>query len=231
MGQASPQPMVMTMSAAWTWSVVRRLGISREMSRPISAIAATTAGLSSAAGCEPADVTRIRPAAWWSRMAAAICERPALWVQTNSTSGTSGMVGPFVYWTGRVVRGRLCAARDGDLGCRGRCDTGVEALDDGDGQAAADELGGEEGRRGCRRDAGEGVGEDPADGDGRVGEAGRGGEEVGRADVGADRGWGGAAAAGSRQREDDQQQAEGGDDLGQEMRWCRPVLGGDADRG
>src|SRR5215467_12427162 len=170
MGQASPQPMVMTTSAAWTWSVVSRLGNSRERSRPISAIAATTAGFSSAAGWEPADVTRIRPAAWRSRRAAAICERPALWVQTNSTSGMSAIVVPFVYWTGRVASGGLGAVRDRDVGRCGRGDAGVEGLDDGDGQAAADELGRDERWCRCWRDAGVRVREHPADRDGRVGE-------------------------------------------------------------
>ena len=46
-----------------------------------------------------------------------------------------------------------------------------------------------------RGDPGEGVGEHPADGDGRVGEAGGGGEPVRRADVGADRRRGGPAPA------------------------------------
>src|SRR5215471_2253317 len=89
MGQASPQPIVMTTSAALTLSPVRGLGYSREMSRPISAMARTTAGLSWLAGWDPAEETRTRPAAWWSSRAAAIWERPALWVQTNSTSGMS----------------------------------------------------------------------------------------------------------------------------------------------
>ena len=54
----------------------------------------------------------------------------------------------------------------------------------------ADDLGRDEARDRRRRDAGEGVGEHAPDGDGRVGEAGRAGEEVGRADVGADGGRG-----------------------------------------
>src|SRR5215469_8385585 len=91
MGQASLQPMVITTSAACTLSAVSGLGNSREMSRPISAMAWTTAGLSWLAGCDPAEVTRTRPAAWWSSSAAAIWDRPALWVQTNRTSGKSDM--------------------------------------------------------------------------------------------------------------------------------------------
>ena len=55
---------------------------------------------------------------------------------------------------------------------------------------SADDLGGDEDRDRGRGDPGEGVGEHPPDGDGRVGEAGRAGEEVGRSDVGADRGRG-----------------------------------------
>ena len=80
------------------------------------------------------------------------------------------------------------------------------------------------------RDAGEGVGEHPADGDRRIGEAGRGGEEVRGADVGADSGRGGPAAAAAGEREDHQDQAESGDDLRQEVRGRGPVLDGDAHR-
>src|SRR6516162_3788958 len=79
----------MTTSAALTLSPVSGLGYSREMSRPISAMACTTAGLSWLAGWDPAEETRTRPAAAWSSSAAAIWERPALCVQTNSTSGMS----------------------------------------------------------------------------------------------------------------------------------------------
>ena len=78
---------------------------------------------------------------------------------------------------------------------------------------------------------GEGVREHPADGDRRVGEAGGGGEEVRRADVGADRRRGGPGPARPGQREDHQDQPEGGDDLGQEVGRGGAVLGGDADRG
>ena len=59
-------------SAAWTFPAVRGLGNSRELSRPISAMACTTAGFSSLAGCEPAEVTRTRPAACWFSSTAAI---------------------------------------------------------------------------------------------------------------------------------------------------------------
>ena len=52
---------------------------------------------------------------------------------------------------------------------------------------AADELGDDEAGRRRRRDAGEGVGERAADGDGGVGEAGRRREPVGGGDVAADR--------------------------------------------
>jgi len=54
--------MVITTSAACTLPVVSGLGYSREMSRPISAMAATTAGLTWSAGCDPAELTRARPA-------------------------------------------------------------------------------------------------------------------------------------------------------------------------
>ena len=54
-------------------------------------------------------------------------------------------------------------------------------------ERAADDLGGDEVRNRRRSDPGETVGEHATDRDGRVGEAGRTGEEVGRADVGPDR--------------------------------------------
>jgi predicted ester cyclase len=61
---------------------------------PHSAIAATTAGLTRSAGSEPAKRMRTLPPAWWSSSAAAIWLRPALWTQTNSTSGTSRTMAP-----------------------------------------------------------------------------------------------------------------------------------------
>src|ERR1700684_1219776 len=165
--------MVMTMSAARTWPVVSRLGNSREMSRPISAMAWTTAGLSWLAGCDPAEVTRTRQAASWSRRAAAIWDRPALWVQTNSTSGGSVMLAAFRVRGGELVAGAFVQfAGNGDVGGFAGGDAGVQGFDHGDGERTAGELGGDEGRRGGRGDAGEGVGEHPADGDGRIGEAG-----------------------------------------------------------
>src|ERR1700742_1749188 len=81
--------MVITTSAACTASSVSGLGNSWDRSRPSSSIAATTAGLMVSAGADPAERTVTRPAAWWSSRAAAICERPALWTHTNSTSGRS----------------------------------------------------------------------------------------------------------------------------------------------
>ena len=55
MGQASPQPMVITTSAARTVSSVHGLGNSLEMSMPRSANAATAAGLTSYPGSDPPD--------------------------------------------------------------------------------------------------------------------------------------------------------------------------------
>src|SRR6476661_4551975 len=79
--------MVMTTSDSLTASVVRVLGISRDMSMPTSAIALTAAGFTWSAGCEPAERTSISPLARVVRKAAAIWERPALWTQTNRTDG------------------------------------------------------------------------------------------------------------------------------------------------
>jgi hypothetical protein len=53
-GQASPQPIVITTSAARTTSSVSGLGNSSDVSMPSSAIASTTAGLISSAGELPA---------------------------------------------------------------------------------------------------------------------------------------------------------------------------------
>src|SRR6516162_8018394 len=162
MGQASPQPMVMTTSAARTLSLVSGLGNSREMSRPISAMAATTAGLSWSPGWDPAEVTRTRPAGWWSSSAAAICERPALWVQTNSTSGMSATPAFFLL---SLRAGRVLRPGPGRTGPDRVEDHGQDGAD-----RAAGELGGDERRCRGRGDPGVGVGEGPADGDGRVGE-------------------------------------------------------------
>src|ERR1022692_610769 len=80
--------MVMTTSAADTSSSVIGLGNFLLTSSPISLMASTTAGLRLSAGSEPAERTRTAPSARWFSSAAAICDRPALWTQTNRTSGT-----------------------------------------------------------------------------------------------------------------------------------------------
>src|SRR5215212_9935038 len=87
--------MVTTTSAAWTNSSVRGLGNSRDRSMLHSAMAAATAGLRRSAGADPAERTWTRPLAWWSRRAAAIWLRPALWTQTNRTSGVSAAAASF----------------------------------------------------------------------------------------------------------------------------------------
>src|SRR5262249_38593485 len=130
----------MTTSAARTLSPVRGLGCSPEMSRPISAMAWTTAGLSWLAGWDPAEGTRTRPAPSWASSAAAIWERPALWVQTNRTSGMSATTASF-----------LCSARE--PGGLFDVDPATSDRVEGHGQdgadCAADELGGDEpGHRG-----------------------------------------------------------------------------------
>ena len=63
---------------------------------------------------------------------------------------------------------------------------GVEEADEPEGEPGADELHDDEHRRRRRFDAGEAVRQRAGDGDGRVGEAGRRGEEVGAADPHAD---------------------------------------------
>ena len=62
---------------------------------PHSSMAATTAGLSLSPGADPAERTWTLPLAWWSRRAAASWERPALWTQTNRTSGVSATATPW----------------------------------------------------------------------------------------------------------------------------------------
>src|SRR5215475_7828080 len=222
MGQASPQPMVITTSAACTLSVVSGLGYSREMSRPISAMAAMTAGLSWSAGWDPAEVTRTRPAAWLSSSAAAIWDRPALWVQTNSTSGMSAMASAF-----------QGSARE--LGGLFRADPATPDRVDRDRQEgadrAADELGGDESERRRGRDPRVGVGEGPADGDGRVGEGGGGGEPVRRADPGAHRPRHMLEAAGPGQGDDHEQQPGGSNDLAEQNPCAAAVMVGRAEGG
>src|SRR5580692_11105184 len=150
--------MVMTMSAARTFSSVSRLGNSRVMSMPISAMAWTTAGLSAEAGCDPAEVTRARPEAWCSSSAAAICDLPALCVQTNSTSGMSAMRVPFCAGPGGFTRRLMLAGQirsdTGEAACCAAA--GIQRLDDAGGQDAAGDLRGDEGGDGSGRDAGEG---------------------------------------------------------------------------
>ena len=87
-GQASPQPMVTTTSAARTISSVHGLGNSCEMSMPISAMAATADGFTSMPGSDPPDQATARSPARWLNHPSAICERPALWTQRNRTTAT-----------------------------------------------------------------------------------------------------------------------------------------------
>lgn len=61
--QASPQPMVTMTSAARAASSLRSFGNSLLGSSPRSSRTATTLGLSSAPGCEPAERTSTRPRA------------------------------------------------------------------------------------------------------------------------------------------------------------------------
>src|SRR3984957_7064927 len=211
--------MVMTTSAARTKSVVSRLGRSREMSRPISAITWTTAGLSSSAGCDPADVTRTLPAALWSSRAAAIWDRPALWVQTKRTSGSAVMCVP-PWLPGQL--GLLVGLAQPD-----------RVNDDGQDRAeeAADYLRGDECRGRAGRDPGVGVSERPADGDGRVGEGRGSGEPVGGADPGAYGPGSMLGPARAYERDDDQPQAGRSGALAQQQRQPGPISSRWAQRG
>src|ERR1700712_134967 len=106
----------------------------------------------SSAGAVPPEPTVMRLPAWWVRRAAATCDRPALWMRTNNTSGAG------VEWGSAIGGFQRC---------------GVEETDECVGEQCADELHEDEHRRGGGFDAGEAVGEGASDGDGRVGEAGR----------------------------------------------------------
>ena len=84
-GQTSPQPIVTAQSACSCISTSSLRGRRPARSMPTSRIASITVGHTSCAGCEPADSARTSSGAWRSKKACAICERPALWVQMNST--------------------------------------------------------------------------------------------------------------------------------------------------
>src|SRR5699024_7186144 len=119
MGQASPQPMVMTTSEALTASTVRTFGVAAVMSMPSSAMASTATGLSWSAGADQADRTSMRP--WQSSLTqpAAIWERPALWTQTNSTEGWWSTAG---LWVSVVITSAFGRGEFGQQGANVRVD-------------------------------------------------------------------------------------------------------------
>src|SRR3954465_9110304 len=83
--------MVTTTSEATTASVVSTAGRWPVMSMPTSAIAATAAGLTWSAGSGPAGGTSTVSPARCRSQPAAICDRPALCTQTNSTLGRGSL--------------------------------------------------------------------------------------------------------------------------------------------
>jgi hypothetical protein len=89
--------MVITTSAALTNSSVSGLGNSLDRLTPHSSMAAATAGLIRSAGAEPGRANMNLALAWWSRRAAAIWLRPALWTKTNRTSGRSRWIAPWAW--------------------------------------------------------------------------------------------------------------------------------------
>ena len=111
------------------------------MSMPTSAIAATATGLTWSAGCEPAEQHLDPVAGELLQEPAAICERPALCTQTNSTVAVV-MSGSFetVGWSESAGRRHDAASRAPPTSCATH-----------------------ERRHGRRRDAGERVGEHPGD--------------------------------------------------------------------
>ena len=95
---------------------------------------------------------------------------------------------------------------------------GIQVADEDERDGGADELHGDEHRRRRRRDAGKGVRKGAGDGDGGVGEAGRGGEEVGAADPHADGEGDDVGSAAADAAVDDEQQTGCGHHLGQPQR-------------
>src|SRR4051812_42020484 len=122
--------MVTTTSAARRTSSLHRLGCSVVMSMPTSRIASTATRLICSAGSEPPDQATARPAARWLNQPSAICDRPALCTQRNSTAGSASS-------------GDALMRLHHLLGVH----VGIEEPGDADGEHAARELGGDE--RGC----------------------------------------------------------------------------------
>ena len=104
---------------------------------------------------------------------------------------------------------------------------GEECDHEGETDGGADDLGPDVERDRSWGDPGEGVGEDPADGDGTVRERRGRGEPVGGADVGADRGRGQGVSSGPGEQEDQRDQARGRDDLPDSVPGAGPVRAGD----
>ena len=178
------------------------------MSMPTSRMASTATGLMRSAGCEPADRIATRSPPRCASQPAAICERPALWTQTNSTVGWS---------CGHAAASR---GRDGQ-----RPRHGIQGAHEQEAERTADELGEDERRDGRGCDAGEGVREHPRDRDRGVRERRRAGEPVGGEDVSADREGDLPGATGARGPEDHHEQADGRDHLAEPgapdvARWC-----------
>lgn len=76
------------MIARSAWSCISGLsffGRRPDRSIPTSRMASITFGQTASAGSWPADSARTSGGEWRAKKASAICERPALWVQTNST--------------------------------------------------------------------------------------------------------------------------------------------------
>src|SRR5271168_1315072 len=89
--------MVITTSLDWTASPRRIFGVATVMSTPSSAMAATATGLIWSAGSVPAERTSMRSPARWASSPAAICDRPALWTQTNRTLGLLATSSRLIY--------------------------------------------------------------------------------------------------------------------------------------
>ena len=85
-GHASPHPIVTRCVAVAASSGVSFCGTAAPRSRPISRMTATTSGWTREPGSVPAEIARARPgAARLLKSAAAICDRPALWIQAKRT--------------------------------------------------------------------------------------------------------------------------------------------------
>ena len=168
-GHSSPHPIVTTVSTDSSMSRVHLRGVADSMSMPTSAMASTaTVGLTaSRPGAEPAENTLDSIAAEFAEEPS--CHlAPACIVDAQEQDGETTRRSVVTF----VPRVRLEAGPGPGLGL------GEQQPDQADRDRRSDQLHQDHQRGGRRLDAGEGVGQGPADGHRRVGETRGGHEEV-----------------------------------------------------